>query len=1056
MAIPAPIIVLPTGGDDYATNIAEQTLSGTTVPEAKEIRVNGSLAGVSYTPGESVWAWTGILQEGDNTINVTAIENQTETPSPPATIVVTLIQRDDFITVSPPTGVQVLRYIDQMESVNTQNPEPNTLGYNYWVSTSSGGIDGQYVKINKQLVVDYTDFEDETTLLNRTQDTAGNIRVTTITEEIRRQFFYSYIFTQARFTEMVEDGDLPAVTFSQNTPFFFVVTAVIYDPVLAEVTESANSIELQSAPLSITTGIVDLPARTQTDIILTFSQELLTADDNIDTKPGTVMRDMIDPISEEMARLYVIQDFIARSNSVSGMLDFDDADGDGVSDPVSTSLQKRALQVALNLADDEVVQQLIDDQFDKLGSNVNVIRREATPAVGQVVFYIDSAPVRNMTVNEGSVVTSLGDLDEGIPSESYQTLATKTLEAANAEQYWNSQTNRYELELDVEALNAGETGNTDSYTVTVISSGADSDFLVENPNPISFGRDIESNRDMATRIQLAMYSDTGTEGGYAKVAAGVQGVRRVRIEKAGDPLMRRDYDEIREKHVGGKVDVYIQGSREERVTDQVAFSFESIVSGQGTQTGELFSIVNAASFQFKTLNPRVTAHTPIFDVTRVYNATRGHEYDISGYEIIGEGTTIDLDENKPVNITIGLASADVIRVDYKFRSSDVFVLESQPVLEIVSVVGQISGELTSDNWELVALQDPLEEGGSTIASDGVRIKFANDLPLTEFQTISDEAHVMILDKDEPLDYLGVDPTSIVVKNSAKTTTYVVNVDYTISTGTDTDPTTIRMLESGRISNGEEVLVSYVAIENFTVTYTTNGLLHDVQDELDEFKHACADAIAKQSIENEVDFSFTVIPKSGVTNTQDLTATIRTAIANYVSQLPIGGLLTQSAVITIVEGVDDVDYVIVPFARMVKADDSFTVRDQVGKTSWEVFNEGVTTSYITVAAVLTYETVDKGGPENLFRGIFEDTMPLVLQDDVIQVSEGSGRGYIRSDGKLVVSTIDGQLPDNKFFEAAYFVEGETGAEDIAVASVENLKVGSLTIVYDTPRQITTTL
>ena len=57
---------------------------------------------------------------------------------------------------------------------------------------------------------------------------------------------------------------------------------------------------------------------------------------------------------------------------------------------------------------------------------------------------------------------------------------------------------------------------------------------------------------------------------------------------------------------------------------------------------------------------------------------------------------------------------------------------------------------------------------------------------------------------------------------------------------------------------------------------------------------------------------------------------------------------------------------------------------------------------------------------------------------------------------MVSTRDGQLPDNKYYEAAYYVEGETGAEDIAVATIENLKVGNLTIVYDTPRTISTTL
>lgn len=1056
MALPAPTIVLPTGGDDYATDIVTQTLSGTTAVGTKQIKVNGSLFGVSFTPGETVWAWTGDLSIGINTINIIAIEDGTDLPSPATTINITLVQQDNFITVSPPTGVKLLRYEDKLESVNQANSDTNTIGYNYYVSTQSGGIDGEYIKINKQLVTDFSSYEDKTIELNRNQDTVGNIRVTTITEQITRVYYYSQFFTQSRYLEMVQNGNLPAVVFNQNTPFYFVITAVIYDPALGRVTESAYSIELEGSPLTITTGIVTLPDRTQTDIILTYSQELLTSDGGIDTKPGTVLRDILDPITEEMARVYIIQDFLSRSLSVSTLLDFDDADGDGISDSVSTSIPKRALQIALNLSDPQDVQDLIDAQFDKLASNVNETRRGATSSVGQVVFYTETVPIRNMTVNEGATVTSLGNLDEGIPSQNYLTLTSKVLDYQNREQYFNSDTGRYELTVDVESLNTGSDTNTDSYTVTIISSGVDSDFQVENPNPISFGRDVESNQDLATRIELAFFADTGTEGGYAKTAAGVQGVRRTRIEKAGDPLMIRDYDSVRDKHVGGKVDVYVQGSDIKQVTDQIAFSFESIVSTQGSQTGEVFSIVNAVAFQFKSLNPRVTAHTPIFEVTRVYNATRAAEYDISGYQIIGNGDTIDLDETKPINITIGLATNDVIRVDYKFRSSDVFVLQNQPVLDIISVIGQISGSLTSDNWELVSLEDPLENGGSTIANDGVRIKFANNLPLTEFQTISNEPHVLILELEEPLDYLGADPTSIIVRNSTGNITYTLNVDYRVSPGTDISPTTIEMIESGNINNGQQVLISYVAIENFTITYTTNNLLQTVQAELNEMKHACADVIAKQTVENDVDFSFTVIPKTGVTNTTDLTAKIRTAISNYVSQLVIGQYLSQSAVARIIQNIADVDYVIIPFSRMIKADGSFIIRDQVGKTAFEVFNEGLTTSYISVSSVLTYNTIDKGGPENKFRGIFEDTMPLVLQDDVLDVSEGAGRAYIRDDGKIVVSTRDGLIPDNKYYEVAYYVYGETGSEDINVASIESLKVGNLTIVYDTPRQITTTL
>jgi len=1048
MPILAPIIILPSGGVDYTTDVDVQTLSGTTATDTKEILVNGSVAGVTYTPGEDTWAWTGTLQLGVNSFNIIAVEKTTEDQSLPATIDVTLIQSSSFVTVTAPTGIRVREYQDQMEIVNSANPEPQTVGYNYYVSTQSGGINGSYVKINPQIIDTPTFYEDTTKALSSVTDTSGpqtgtRIQVTTTTTEIDYTGYYSVFFTRDMFNIMVSNGLLPAVSFTQDTPFFFVVTAVIYDPILGQVTESANSTELQGSPLIVTSGIVSLPARTQNDIILTVSQELLANNAGIDTKPGTVVRDMLDPITEEMARLYVIQNFLSTSLSISTLQDFDDANGDGVSDPVSTSVPKTSLQVALNIANSADVQTLIDSQFDKLAENVNVVRRGAAPAIGTVVFYVTDPPIRNMIVTSGASVSAPGNLDQGISSQNYQVLTTSTLVAANSSQYYNNALSRYELSCDVQAVNSGSSSNTDSYTITNISSGVDPDFRVENPNPIQYGQDVESNHDLAARIKLALFADTGTTGGYMKTALAVQGVHNVQVQAAMDPLMIRDYDPIRQTHVGGKVDIYIQGELEKQVTDQIAFSYESIAQAQGGQNGEVFLVLNAVSFQFKTTNARVTVHTPIFEVSRVHNATRNADYDISGYQIIGQGDTIDLNETKSKNFVVGLASTDIIQVDYKFRSSDTFILAKQPVNSIVSVVGQLSGTLTTANWDLVKLQDPMDIGWSTEASDSLRIKFANNLPVTEFQTINNEAHNLILEKPESLFLIGADPTSILIKNTTGTVTYTKDIDYRITPGTSTTPLTILMIETGYIVNGQQVYISYTTIENFTVTYTTNGLLDTVQTKINNMKHACADAVVKGAIENKIDLAFTVVAKSSVTNTSNLKAQMQTAVANYVTQLGIGRSVTQSEVIYLLQALPDVEYIVLPLTRMIKADGSFIARDPVGQTQFQVFNIGLSTSYISMNVVLTYNTVDQGGSANLFRGIFENTQPLVLQTDSLDVSGGSGRGYIREDGRIIVSTIDGQLPDTKSYEVAYYVYNETGAKDINVESIEYLTIGNFT-------------
>lgn len=1050
--IPAPVILLPSGGVDYTTDTEVQTISGTTSADTAQIKVNGSVSGVSYTSGEIAWAWTGTLTVGQNILQVTAIDKTTGLASNPAIIVVTLIDSQVSTTVSQPTGIKLKQYQDKVEILCSGSTEQQVIGYNFYVSTQSGGINRTYAKINTELVTEPSSQEENTRQLSTSVDTVGNIRTTTTIEEVNVTDYYSTFFDETAYNRLVSEGLIENVPFTEDNSFFFVATAIVYDSVLGVQTESSYSAELEGSPITITTGIRDLPSRTQTDIILTYSREILTGNAGADTKPGTALRDILDPISEEQARVYVIQDFMSRSLGVTSLLDFDDADGDGISDPVTSSTQKRALQVALNISDPNDVQTLIDEQFDKLGSNVNIVRRDAERATGQVTFYVETPPIRDMYVYEGCIVSTIGDLDSGIPAQSYRTTTSRILEFSNRDIYYNAALQRYELILDVESEDAGESGNTDSQTIRTIVSGADSDFSVENGNPISFGSDEESNHDMASRIQLAFFTDTGTEGGYAKTSIGVSGVRNVRIEKAGDPLMRRDWDPLRLTHVGGKVDVYVEGSRSKQITDQIAFSFESVQANGGTQQDERFTVINAVSFQFQTQNTRVTAHTPIFEVSKVHNATRLADYDLTNLQIIGDGKVIDLDETRPVNVSIGLATNDIITVDYKYRSSDVFILSNQPVLEIVSVTGQLSGPLTTDNYELVRLQDPLEDGNSTIAQDGIRIKFANNLPLTEFQEITDESHVMIIGTDEPLAYYGVDTTSIVIKNSTKTVTFIENVDYQVIAGTDTSATNIRLIESGSILNGQTVLISYTAIENFAVVYTTNYLLSTVQEQVDKMKHACADTIVKQAIENDVDFVITVVPKSGVTNYNLLTSKIRTAVSNFVTQLGIGVSLTQSDIDHVIKGIDDVDYVVLPFLRMTKADGSMIIRDDVGKTQFDIYNEGSSTAYISTVSVLSYKTVDKGGPENMFRGVFEDNLPLVLQDDPLEVSDGPGRAYIQSDGKIIVSTKDGDIPEKKEYSVAYYVYGETGSNDINVNSIEYLNVGSFSISYDTPRDL----
>ena len=219
MSISAPLILLPSGGADYTTDARLQTISGTTSANTQQIQVNNTVVGVSYTPGDTAWAWTGTLADGLNTYSIVAVERTTHAVSTPAVIHITLTNQDLTVTVSAPTGVSLKRYQDKIEAICAQNTESNVVGYNFYVSYISGGVNNQYVKFNDQLVTNFSFYEDAVRQLSQTVDTVGQIRITTTTDEVKRNYYFSSFFDNTKYNAFVQNGSLPNVGFNQETNF---------------------------------------------------------------------------------------------------------------------------------------------------------------------------------------------------------------------------------------------------------------------------------------------------------------------------------------------------------------------------------------------------------------------------------------------------------------------------------------------------------------------------------------------------------------------------------------------------------------------------------------------------------------------------------------------------------------------------------------------------------------------------------------------------------------------------------------------------------------------
>jgi len=955
-----------------------------------------------------------------------------------------------------PTSVQMHRaqeYIKIMvpESAIRLNDDSDFAGCSFYVSLDAGGGSG-YVRMNDVLVTDPDESETIDAILNETEydESAGGIRVDTVRSRVVENKFYTFSFTTTVLTKLISEGRFPNVfltdgtTLSQGQRFYFVASVTVFDNVLNEATESPYSIELPGSFIEFSTDYKTLPTRSRNDVIFSMSRDLMSNNTSVSVVAGSVIRDLMDPISLQFERFYTIQDFIFATMSLDTLVRYDDADNDGVSDPVATSINKRRLAAALGVSDAVTLQLLIDEQFDKYAANYDLTRHSSRKAVGTAVMFTTSPPTNDVYITDGSTISYPGDVDRGIAAVTFVVKGSYVMDSANLDYYFSPSEQRWEITVNIEAQLPGSAGNVPARSITRVNDG-NSLLQVTNGSPTLYGSDRETNQEVANRVKLARTSfDSGNESGYASAAYDVPGVLQARVEEEGDPLMMRDYDEPTNRHIGGKVDIYIKGARLVQIVDQVAFKYEHPVDTYGNQIGEQFDVVDASSFRIRTRNPKVTENSPIVIVHAVRNVTRGADYDLGSLQIIGDGDTIVL-ASSLANQTIGMATRDVVEVDYRYRSSNILTLSTQPVLSVDEVTDSSGTLIDSSRYQIVKLEDPLQDGNSSIAHDGVQFLFGDSDDIDEFETVVDEEHDMLVGTDARLLYKGVDVASIVVSDpSDDTEIYVKDVDYTVITGSETEYTYLGLVSTGKIRHGDRVSVDYNASKNFNVTYTVNSVIGQVDTAVSSMRSSCADIAIKQGVENKVDLSFRVVRRSGVDKLQ-LKSRINKTLSNFVRRLNMGGPLTQDDVVDVVRGVSGVRSVQMPLTKMMKRNGSFIPLDDIGSPAFEIFQRtaaGGISSYRTLRPALTYKTIDNGGPSNLFRGVYEDSRPLELVSDPSLVGRGPGRAYIQDDGKIIVSTTDGRPPQEKGYKVSYYAY--YSADDIAAADIETSQIEYLTI------------
>ena len=287
--------------------------------------------------------------------------------------------------------------------------------------------------------------------------------------------------------------------------------------------------------------------RSFSEIVATMIQRLQLTQPNLDTKPGSVSRDLfVDVPADQLARLYSAINLVSEKQSLA-----------------TTSGR----------------------DLDRLASNFGTARNTGSAANGIVVFCTSSI-VADIPIPTGTSVTSRSGAVYRTIGNFVMSSVDKNRFAANASRMRKSLniagiSARYAIEVPVQAVRNGTFANVSS--VQIVSTNLDEAVSVTNITSMTGGSNNETDDSFRSRI-LSIFSgaNIGTSAGYKNALMGVDGVIDALVVEPGNSLMLRDGTETLEMDdgssrilnsgSGGKVDVYILGRKIQETADSYIFS----------------------------------------------------------------------------------------------------------------------------------------------------------------------------------------------------------------------------------------------------------------------------------------------------------------------------------------------------------------------------------------------------------------------------------------------------------------------------------------------------
>lgn len=611
--------------------------------------------------------------------------------------------------------------------------------------------------------------------------------------------------TEVTATINYDSIDIPAGAVSADV-FYVILTTLVQDPVTNQQYESqaAGPYTCGFVNLQVVKPTDFLELQKASDIASRMMAEINRRRPDLDLTARAEARDVsINPIALEIANMSVRAMFARCCQSISALSQIDDADGDGISDPVASSPIKQQIAQAYGL-DNSSVQSFIDRRFEILGEGAGLQRGGSTYATDRLTFYTYNKPTASILIPVGTVCSTVPNTLNPT-AVTFVTTASAVIDVRNLAAFFDVENGWWGVTVPAMAQVAGSAGNVGAESITQVVSGGPSGLAVINLDKAAYGTDEQSNADYAAMIQnrLVTGKDTGTRGGYWNTAMQVPGIVDALVVAANDVDMLRDWSSILQKHTYGCVDIYVQGSTTSQQTESVPFSLAP-PSTYGSYGSYLpCTLASIANLSFRITGFAALA-SPIYAAVEMVAVSAGRtawlgtanaQFDnVNGiiylnpndnpYTINADGSTTiwQINGANATNLQF-LQAMGASPVSYslmpQLQSGISHVPAQQPVTAVDSVTGAITGSIASDDIELIHTTDFLLSGGSNKAQDTITVSGVLTQPVEKTLTLASATTLIDSDIAVALDANGNPQNILSVRPTDLSTVYTFGIDYTI-------------------------------------------------------------------------------------------------------------------------------------------------------------------------------------------------------------------------------------------------------------------------------------